>query len=101
MFTMAGGSRWFCTTPEEDWPLAEMEGAKEAIKQDFYGKWGDRESSWLPGQIASLIRYHHSIGRQEREHARSRGRDRYLSEALTRSGDFVQSSSSVKNLTRI
>jgi hypothetical protein len=44
MFTMAGGSRWFCTTPEEDWPLAEMEGAKEAIKQDFYGKWGDRES---------------------------------------------------------
>lgn len=44
MFTMAGGSRWFCTTPEEDWPLAEMEGANEAIKQDFYGKWGDRES---------------------------------------------------------
>ena len=43
MFTMAGGSRWFCTTPEEGWPLAEMEGAKEAIKQDFYGKWGDRE----------------------------------------------------------
>jgi hypothetical protein len=44
MFTMAGGSRWFCTTPEEDWPLAEMEGAKEAIQQDFSGKWGDRES---------------------------------------------------------
>jgi hypothetical protein len=44
MFTMAGGSRWFCTTPEDDWPLAEMEGAKEAIKQDFYGKWGDRGS---------------------------------------------------------
>lgn len=54
MFTMAGGSRWFCTTPEEDWPLAEMEGAKEAIKQDFYGKWGDREFTKVCCFISSI-----------------------------------------------
>jgi hypothetical protein len=55
MFTMAGGSRWFCTTPEDQWPLAEMEGAKEAIKQDFFGKWGDRESKDL--SLAGYLSY--------------------------------------------
>lgn len=43
MFTMSGGSRWFCTTPEDEWPFADMEGAVAAIKQDFDGEWGDSE----------------------------------------------------------
>lgn len=38
---MSGGSRWFCTTPEDQWPFADMEGAIAAIKQDFDGQWGD------------------------------------------------------------
>ena len=50
-----------CTVPETEWPIDDPE-VIEAIKTDFMGTWGDRES-YNTGQVADADR----SGRQERE----------------------------------
>lgn len=43
MFTLTGGSNWMCTTSEDEWPFADQPEAREEIRKDFEGTWGDRE----------------------------------------------------------
>lgn len=43
MYTLGGGGPWMCTVPETEWPTDDPE-VIEAIKTDFMGTWGDRES---------------------------------------------------------
>ena len=45
MFTLGGGGEWMCRVPEEEWPGAGDQEVTDAIKLDFMGEWGDRESS--------------------------------------------------------
>ncbi|KAI1819222.1 P-loop containing nucleoside triphosphate hydrolase protein [Xylaria intraflava] len=40
MLTISGGDVWRCEMPESEWPQDPR--AKEAIRRDFQGKWGDR-----------------------------------------------------------
>ncbi|KAI8628482.1 P-loop containing nucleoside triphosphate hydrolase protein [Xylariaceae sp. FL1651] len=40
MLTITGGELWRCEMPESEWP--ESLEAREAIRRDFDGKWGDR-----------------------------------------------------------
>ncbi|KAI1420848.1 P-loop containing nucleoside triphosphate hydrolase protein [Xylaria sp. FL1777] len=40
MLTLSGGDLWRCEEPESEWP--ENPKAREMIKRDFQGKWGDR-----------------------------------------------------------
>ncbi len=40
MLTLSGGDVWRCEMPESEWPKDPK--AKEAIRRDFQGKWGDR-----------------------------------------------------------
>jgi hypothetical protein len=44
MFTLTGGSNWMCTTSEDEWPFADQPEAREEIRRDFEGTWGDRRS---------------------------------------------------------
>ncbi|KAI0533287.1 P-loop containing nucleoside triphosphate hydrolase protein [Xylaria digitata] len=40
MLTLSGGDVWRCEMPESEWPKDPK--AKQAIRRDFQGKWGDR-----------------------------------------------------------
>lgn len=45
MLTFSPGMQWFCTLPEEEWPLPPGEGGEEVkrlIEKDYEGEWGDR-----------------------------------------------------------
>jgi hypothetical protein len=66
MFTLTGGSNWMCTTSEDEWPFADLPEAREEIRKDFEGTWGDREpvcsALSLTADIALCF-----AGRQERK----------------------------------
>lgn len=47
MFTLTGGSNWMCTTSEDEWPFADQPEAREEIRRDFEGTWGDRRCRFL------------------------------------------------------
>ncbi|WVO13634.1 hypothetical protein L204_101255 [Cryptococcus depauperatus] len=47
MFTLNGGGPWMCCVPEDEWPGGGDKEVIDAIKLDFMGKWGDRESSFV------------------------------------------------------
>lgn len=55
MFTLGGGGPWMCTVPESEWPTDDPE-VIEAIKTDFMGTWGDRESSTLSRRVVLISR---------------------------------------------